>query len=84
MSDLSEDIDAERQRRSARTGRKTRKDRQASKRGSSKPGGITLLCGCRWIYSGGAWRHVTPCKVDELHLTPATDLEMKFLAWSAS
>jgi hypothetical protein len=80
VSDLSETIEG---RHSKRTPRKTRKDKLAEKRGPSKPGGIILVCGCRWLYSGGAWRHVTPCRVHELHLLPATDLEMKFIAWSA-
>ena len=82
MSDLSEVIEEQRQHRSKGTSGDTRKDKLAKKRGPSKPGGIILSCGCRWMYSGGAWRHVTPCRVHDLHLTPATDVEMKFIAWS--
>lgn len=76
MSDLSE------RGRSKRTPRMTRKDRRNARRGRSKPGGITRGCGCRWLYSGGAWRHITPCRSHELHLEPAGDAEMKFLTWS--
>lgn len=76
MSDLSEVIEEDRRNRTnKRTPRKTRKERSATRKGPSKPGGIILACGCRWLYSGGAWRHVTPCRVDELQLRPVTDLE---------
>ena len=42
-----------------------------------------MPCGCRWVYTGGAWRHVTPCKADELR-GPATDQEMQSIAWGES
>jgi hypothetical protein len=74
MSDLSEVIEGERRNRTRRTPRKSRKERSATRKGPSKPGGLILLCGCRWLYSG-AWRHVTPCRVHELQLRPAADLE---------
>ena len=77
MSDLSETIEEQRS-RSKRTPRKTSKERRTAKHGPSKPGGIIQACGCRWMYSGGAWRHITPCRVDELQLRPVTDEEMKF------
>jgi hypothetical protein len=80
MSDLSETIEEQRS-RSKRTPRMTRKAKRTARRGPSKPGGIGLACGCRWLYSGGAWRHVTPCRSHELHLSPAADVE--FIAWGA-
>lgn len=75
MSDLSEVIDEDRRNRTKRTPRKSRKERLTARRGRSKPGGIILGCGCRWLYSDGGWIHVTPCRVDELQLRPVTDLE---------
>ena len=83
MSDLSEVIE-ERQRHSKRTPRKTRKAKLAERRGPSKPGGIILFCGCRWLYSGGAWRHITPCRSHPLREVPAGDQEMTELLGAAS
>lgn len=83
MSDLSELIVEQRSSRSRGTPAETRKDKRMKKRGPSKPGGIGRPCGCRWMYSCGAWRHVTPCRSHELHLKPATDTEMQFLGWGA-
>lgn len=56
----------------------TRKQRRVSSRGPSRPGGITAECGCRYVRTGGAWRHVTPCGGHELR-TVADDHEMTTL-----
>jgi len=82
VSGLGEEI-TERRRRTSQTASESRKDRNAKRRGRSKPGGITLACGCRWLYYAGAWLHVTPCRSHVLHLEPAGDAEMRFLARDA-
>jgi hypothetical protein len=79
VSDLSEQIEADRSRRSARTPRMTRKARRAARRGTAaRPGGLTAYCGCRWTRTGDAWRHVTPCRAHPLR-GPADDHEMTTL-----
>lgn len=85
MSDLSEIIEEDRAgRRAKRTARMTRKARYAARKRPSEPGGVILPCGCRWIYSGGAWRHVTPCKADMLRDKPVGDEEMLVLLGAAA
>ena len=79
MSDLSETIEEDRRQRSKGTSRDTQKAKRTKKRGPSKPGGIIQACGCRWMYSGGAWRHVTPCRADYLQLRPLDDAEFAAL-----
>ena len=82
MSELSEVIEEDRQRRATR--RATRKARRNARRRRPEPGGMILLCGCRWMYSGGAWRHVTPCRADMLRDKPAGDQEMLMLLGAAA
>lgn len=83
MSDLSEAIEADRAKRPARTGRKTRNDKTTARRGQSQPGGVTASCGCRFVRTGGYWYHVTPCTVDDLREWPVSDENMIVLGAAA-
>lgn len=58
----------------------TRRQRIALRRGRGKPGGIAKACGCRWARTGGAWRHITPCRFHYLHPKPVDDEEMQLIA----
>lgn len=60
----------------SRTPSVTRKTR----RGQSRPGGVTAPCGCRYARTGGEWRHVTPCRSHRLRDLPASDEEMRAIA----
>ena len=60
------------------TRNKPRKKRKEVRRGRSRPGGLIASCGCRWTRTGGAWRHVTPCRDHPLR-GPAADEEMDML-----
>jgi hypothetical protein len=84
MSDLSEAIEADREHRSKRKSPESGKEKLTERRGPSKPGGLVLACGCRWMYSGGAWRHITPHRGHTLRPVPVTDQEMTMLLGAAS
>ena len=66
------------------TRNKPRKQRREVRRGKSRPGGLTTRCGCRWVRTGGAWRHLTPCRECVLRLKPASDEEMAVLLGAAA
>lgn len=73
MSDLSEAIEAQRAR--SRQSRMTRKARLNARRGRSRPGGFAVGCGCRFVRTGDAWRHIWPCKGHRLG-GPLSDEQM--------